>query len=154
DPRLIEEMGVVTCLRAGAVPMRRLGGATVIATCRPDQFAELAQNLPHSFGRPIMAIAPERPLHDALLTSRDRRLVEKAETRLPEQDSCRVWYGQRPRRVLALLLGALALGAVVAPVPVLGALTLLALLTMFATTVLKAASAMVARPSHPARDTT
>ncbi len=144
DARLIEEMGVTACLRSAAVPVRRLGGATVIATARPDAFAGLTRQLPASFGKPVMALCSETALHAAILATRNDRLAARAETRVPEGESARYWYGTQPRR--NLLAGLLILGATGAfvPVAVLTILTVCALLSLVATSALKAAAAWTA----------
>ncbi len=141
DARLIEEMGVTACLRAAAVPVRRLGGATVIATARPDAFAALSRRLPAGFGQPVMALCSETALHDAILATRNRHLAARAETRVPCTESCRHWYGTQPRR--NLLAGMLLLGATAAflPVVILTILTLCGLFSLVATSALKAAAA-------------
>ncbi|WP_372604773.1 glycosyltransferase [Actibacterium sp.] len=149
DPRLVDEMGIATCLREGAVPLRRLGGATVIATCRPDQFDALRTRLPQGFGDAVMAIASERALHEAILATRDQRLAEQAETRLPEAEASRFWYEQRPRNLLAAGLILLLAATITAPGAVLFGLSALAVVTLFATTVLKASAALATRRAPP-----
>ncbi|MHC0053191.1 glycosyltransferase family 2 protein [Actibacterium sp. D379-3] len=142
DPRLIDEIGINTCLDQGVLPVRRLGGATIVATCRPDQFATLRRRLPDSFGDPVMALSSERNLHRAILATRNRRLTQKAETRVAEAESCRYWYAAGPRTTLATGLIVLALLAVLAPVATLSLLTGWAFVTLAATTALKAAAAV------------
>jgi len=50
DPRLMDRLGAETCLRAAVLPWRRVGGATVIATARPDAFQALLPQLTAEFG--------------------------------------------------------------------------------------------------------
>lgn len=143
DPRLIDEMGIETCLRLAAVPVRRMGGATVIATARPEEFEQLSNQLPAGFGEPILALAEERALHEALVQSRNRKLVLKAETRVSSDDSCRFWYGAKPRQVLVAIGLVALLAAIAAPLTTLALATLWAVLSLIATTALKATAAFV-----------
>lgn len=46
DPRLIDTFGPELCLKEAMVPWRRIGGVTLIATARPEQFTRLAADLP------------------------------------------------------------------------------------------------------------
>ncbi|SMX43230.1 glycosyltransferase family 2 protein [Actibacterium lipolyticum] len=142
DPRLIDAMGIDMCLREGAVPVRRLGGATIIATSRPEAFQVLRQKLPKSFGEPIMAFSGERDIHAAILATRNRQLTQKAETRVAEDESCRFWYGATPRNILTMLILGLFCAVLAAPVPTITALTFWALFTLLATTALKCAAAI------------
>lgn len=142
DPRLIDEMGIRTCLEEAALPVRRLGGATIVATARPEAFEALRRRLPDGFGEPVMAFACERDLHRAILATRNRHLTECAETRVAEAESCRFWYGQAPRNILGAGLAVLATAAVLAPTSTLTLLTVWALMTLLATTLLKIAAAV------------
>jgi cellulose synthase/poly-beta-1,6-N-acetylglucosamine synthase-like glycosyltransferase len=150
DPRLIDLMGVKTCLALQAVPLRRLGGATLIATSRPDRFAEIRGALPHSLGRAVLAICDADQLQEALRSMRAAPLARAAETRVPEDVSCRFWYGAAPRYAvgggLLLLLGAL----LAAPVATFAVLTGWAILALAALIVLRAAAVLAAlRPAPP-----
>jgi hypothetical protein len=63
DARLIGDVGAERCLRDGFVPRKRVGAATIIATCRPEVFSKIAKTFPESFGPILMAVAPESALH-------------------------------------------------------------------------------------------
>lgn len=143
DPRLIDAMGAETCLALAAVPIRKLGGATIIATARPDDFHRLAQALPDSFGEPILAFADEKQIHQAIVAARNRKLTRKAETRVDEGDSCRFWYAKGPRRQLLVaaivLFGLMAL----APVTMLSVMLAWGMFTLVLSTALKIAAATV-----------
>ncbi|KCV83296.1 family 2 glycosyl transferase [Actibacterium atlanticum] len=151
DPRLIDELGVETCLKLGVLPVRRMGGATVIATCRPEAFDDVRPSLPSGFGEPILALCDERALHRALVRARNRRLVVKAETRVAEHESCRYWYDARPRQVLVGVALFICVSAVLAPLTTLAALTVWCLITLTACTGLKAFAALThaRRPPPP-----
>lgn len=143
DPRLIDDMGITTCLEQGALPVRRLGGGTLVATARPDAFASLRRLLPDGFGEPVMALTSETALHAAIIETRSRRLTLRAETRVAERESCRFWYGNAPRNMLSAALALPVLAALAAPGATLALLTAWAMLTILATSALKAAAAVV-----------
>ncbi len=152
DPRLIDEMGVNLCLSRGAVPVQRLGGATIVATCRPDEFADLHADLPDSFGDPVMALASERDLHQAILDTRNSKLAAAAETRVAEDESCRFWYNAGPRHAIIAALGLLAVALCLHPVATWAALTIWAVVTLMAATALKLAAAVAVWRGPPAPD--
>ncbi len=137
DPRLIDAVGVETCLQHRIVPWRRIGGATVIVTSRPEDFQRHAQSLPAELRPAVIAVAPEGDLLDALLRLRAARLVHRAETLVPEAESCRTWDGLRFRRQVIAVTGLAAAGLLTAPVAAFAVLSALALLFLGANTVLR-----------------
>lgn len=140
DPRLIDAAGAEYCLRHRLIPWRRVGGATVIVTARPEEFAHRAGELPAALRPALMALAPERDLLDALLALRSRRLVSHAETLVPEAESCRAWDGRRFRRRCLVVLGLTGALAVAAPAATFGALTALAIATLLVNTGIRIAA--------------
>lgn len=144
DARLIDEVGVERCLRDGFVPVARMGGATVVATARPDAFISVRRHLPSHYGEPIMALCSERDVHEAILATRHPQLVAKAETRVAEDESCRFWYQSGPRNILLAGVLAVFLGTLISPVLVISALTFWAVFTLLAGTMLKAAAILAA----------
>ena len=150
DPRLVDRLGAETCLRAAVLPWRRAGGATVIATARPDAFQALLPQLTATFGPCAMALAPERDIHAALLATRQTRLVRKAEAQVPADLSCRGADAARSARVALALLVLLAVGLLLAPVLVLGVLLAWTLVTLLLSQGLKLAALLVMlRPQVP-----
>ena len=85
DARLIDDVGAERCLRDGFVPWKRVGAATIIATCRPEMFGKISKTFPESFGPILMAVAPESALHAALLKTRRKTLVLRAESRVTNE---------------------------------------------------------------------
>ncbi|HDR28001.1 glycosyltransferase family 2 protein [Rhodovulum sp.] len=142
DPRLIDILGVRTCLKKGLLPWRRFAGATLIATAHPNRFEQLAPTLPADLTPAIMVICREDELQQALASCRSEVLAHAAETRVPEQESCRAWLRAGPRTAVLIALAALGLLAALAPLTVLGVLTLWALGWMLAGSLLKAAAAL------------
>lgn len=142
DPRLIDGLGPEFCLAHGLLPWRRIGGATVVVTSRPEDFARARGLLPPEFGPVMMALAPERDIHAALIASRQTALIRKAETRVAAAESCRTLD---PSRATVMIAGAVALtlaGLVTAPGFLLALLTAWAVLTLAAFTGLKAVAAV------------
>lgn len=142
DPRLIDVLGAQDCLGLGLLPWRRVGGATVVATCRPDGFGQHLPALQAAFGPVVMALVAETVLHRAVLNSRCDSLRQLAETRVSAAESCRSTDLAR----LRIWAGGLALGSgaalVLAPVPTLGVLTLWAVAMLLLTMGLKTAAAV------------
>ncbi len=151
DPRLIDRLGPDWCLRQGLLPWRQVGGATVVATARPNDFARIRPELEAQFGTVLMALAAERDLHAALLDTRQSALNIRAETLVPERESCRMWDGDRLRRLgLWAVLPVLAM-LVLAPGLPLAVLLGWTALTLVAATGLKLAAA-IAELRHRHRD--
>lgn len=152
DPRLMDRLGAETCLRQAVLPWRRVGGATVIATARPDAFQALLPQLTATFGPCAMALAPERDIHAALLATRQTRLVRRAEAQVPADLSCRGADAGRSARAALLLLVLLAAGLMLAPLLVLGALLAWTIFTLVLAQGLKLAALLVMlRPPAPPR---
>ena len=138
DARLVDLVGPERCLAEGAVPWRRIGALTVVATARPEDFARLRRDLAPVLGPCIMAIASQRAILTAIAATRHVRLVRKAETRTAPDESCRglgspgtafyVWAG------IALLSGLI----LAAPTQMFAVFAVWAILTLALTTGLKA----------------
>ncbi len=150
DARLVDALGADFCLKHAVLPWRRVGAATVIATARPDGFARLRRDLPAGYGPVIMALAPERAIHAAILAARQTALIRRAETRTAPEESCRTLDGRTAARLglgLLLSLGALAL---ISPGLAFLPLFLWAVLTVALCTALKVA-AFASELSHQRR---
>ncbi|SPH18495.1 Beta-monoglucosyldiacylglycerol synthase [Defluviimonas aquaemixtae] len=139
DARLLDSLGAEFCLSHGVLPWRRIGGAVVLATSRPEEFAATRAALPPGLGPVIMALAPERDIHEALIAARQTALVRKAETRVAEADSCRSQDGTRAAHRALILLTLCAAGLLAAPMAVFALAALWAVVTLTATTGLKLA---------------
>ena len=149
DPRLIDQLGAVRCLRDGVLPWRSAGGATVIVTANPESFRRHRDGLTAIFGPLVMAVAPARQIEEAVLRTHGQTLALGAETRVGADESCRSfdWASLRAH----LLVGASTMtgAAVLWPAIVLSALTVVALLTMMSFTALKIAAGFAARRPAP-----
>lgn len=142
DARLADRLGAEFCLAHGLLPWRRIGGATVVATARPEDFAPARAALPAGFGPVVMALAPERDIHAALIAMRQTTLARKAETRVPEGESCRALDMGRGAGLVAGGLGLITAGLVALPGLAFGLLAVWAVLTLVAFSGLKAAALM------------
>lgn len=142
DPALIDALGAADCLRLGLVPWRQAGGATVVATSRPEDFARLRPRLERDLGPVLMAIAPASAVETAVHARRGPRLALAAENRVAEAESARGW-GQAETLALPVFAGLLALTlAWLAPLGFLRALLGLALLALALSTLLKLAAGL------------
>ena len=140
DPRLIEAAGLERCLALRLLPWRRIGGAVVVVTARPEEFGRHADLLGALFGRTVMALAPERDVLEALVAQGSARLVRRAETRVAEAESSRLWDGRRFRVWILSLFAALAALFLVAPGAAFAGLTGLALLALTGNLAVRAAA--------------
>ncbi|WP_246831301.1 glycosyltransferase family 2 protein [Pseudotabrizicola formosa] len=144
DPRLVDHLGAVDCLRSSMLPWRNVGGATVIATAEPEDFAMHRARLTALFGPVVMAITSRTALQQAVLALRGPQLVRAAESRVPASESCRS-FGSAP-----LLLPTLATVALVAalslawPMALLWLVTGWTFVTLLALTLLKAGAGLAA----------
>ena len=142
DPRLIDEVGVEMCLAHGFVPWKRMGARRVIATSRPEQFDQIIALLPPGYGDALMALAPPSALNAALIRARHMSLIERAETRVPSQESCRDFNTRRAARMLGMIALATVLFATLAPTAFLFILFGWALLSLIAGSAMKLAAAL------------
>lgn len=152
DVRLIDELSPARCVREGVVPWKRIGGATVFATCRPQKFAEFCRSLPPGYGRAMMALAPEKEIQNALLSMRRRTLTTLAETRVTADQSCRGWHSGAIGRVIIGAALLLLIAMITAPQATFLALCIWAILALMANTALKVTAALAAlRPPKPGK---
>lgn len=109
DPRLIDAVGASDCLRYGLVPWRRVGGVTVVALSRPEEFRRLRPMLEARLGPISAGLAPERAIVAAVHVWRGPMLAKAAENRVSAAESCRGWPKlYRAPRVLTGLVAGLA----------------------------------------------
>lgn len=153
DPRLIDAVGASLCLAEGIVPWRRVGGVTFVATARPDLFAALLPRLPADFGTVRMLLCSETAAREAILKHRRTLLIRQAEMRVPAQESCRTRNERRFGRIAVGVIALAGLGALLAPIMVLAALTFWAVLALVASMGLKLLSFQaILRQTRQARD--
>ncbi len=144
DPRLIDQFGAINCLRAGVLPWRNAGAATVIIAANPAAFRASRAQLEQTFGKVIPAIAPADVIEAAILSQRGAQLDQAARHRVVDAESCRNWGSTTlPFRVaVACILFAAACWF--APTALFAGLTLWAIVTLALATALKTAAAISA----------
>lgn len=150
DPRLIEQLGPVTCLEDKLVPLQRLGGTTLVCTARPEDFHHHLPRLEHLFGPVAMALAPPAAVEGAVLAASGAGLAQAAETCVAAQESCRSYRAENMRLPVGAGLAILVTAAVLWPGQVCLALALIALTATLGFTGLKIAAA-VATLTQPLR---
>ena len=149
DPRLVDALGADLCLAEGIVPWRRVGGVTFIATARPEDFEAL--RLPESFGPVRMLLCTETAARDAILAQRRTALIRQAEMRVAPQESCRTRNERRTGQIAIALMALATLGLTFAPLAMLAALTLWAVLALMASSLLKLLSFRAILRQHAER---
>ncbi len=140
DAHLIQSMGARACLRYRAVPVKRLGGATLMATSQPESFADLQEIVPESFGDLVLVTASQPDIERAITTCCGAYLSSRAEQEVAEHESCRFWYDGSPRRVVLWAAGTLALAGILFPLTTFLALFGWAFITLIAMTMFKLAA--------------
>ena len=89
DPELSGLLDPEFCLLHGVLPWMRIGETVVLATARPDQFETLITRLPADVGPVIMAVMLEADIHAEVAERHGAALAQRAETLVPQDESCR-----------------------------------------------------------------
>jgi cellulose synthase/poly-beta-1,6-N-acetylglucosamine synthase-like glycosyltransferase len=155
DIRLVEAYGLERCLRTGILPWRKADGHVIVATARPEQFAEQRPELEALFGPVRMAITGELELHRAILNDHPRVLAARAETRVPAAESCRDYSPRASPKILIAAATMLAGLVLLAPVLAFFIFAGLSILILALNTALKLTVAirhLAARPEEPEDD--
>ncbi|MGB0960412.1 MAG: glycosyltransferase family 2 protein [Halocynthiibacter sp.] len=122
-----------------AILWRKVDGTTLIATASPDKAPHLFSGLPDDFGPAALTITTQSAIHEAYLRHPMPAMVARAETRVPEDLSCRTWNAPRLKKImLSLLIGAFVC-LITFPEIFITALTLWLVVTLVATVFLKIA---------------
>lgn len=109
-PLTVRALGIEFCLAEGIVPLAGRDGRILLATARPERFADIAPRL--DLGALEMALIAPSTAEAAILSVADEAMAQRAEMRTPEPLSCRGFDGVG-RRALILLAG-LVLALIVA----------------------------------------
>jgi glycosyltransferase XagB len=155
DQRLAEQIDPDLCLSEACIPWRRIGGATIIATARPDDFERLCTKLAPLEGPFLPALATERQIHAALTGLRGTDMIRRAETRVPAADSCRGHDPAATGRFMAAVLAGLGTASCLYPGATVTHLIAWSVVTLILTSGLKLAAfaAELLRPKVPVADT-
>lgn len=141
DRSLVAQYGPTSCLQNQLMPWRQIGGATVVLTTRPDQFARHQPDLETVFGPLRIAVTTEDQLNRSITTQFRAQLVTCAETRVAADESCRGWNSRLASVFGVMLLSGLLFLTHHAPGIVFGVLTAWAVLLLVLNTALKAVAA-------------
>ena len=155
DPTLAPLLDPVTCLAQGVLPWRIApDGAILVATARPETFADVVVSLPAPLHRARPVLTDPAGLEAAVARQWRNDLSAAALTRVPAGESCRNWPGPTRFRLAFLVTGLLALGTLVLayPVAVFAALALWAGATLVVAALHKTAAVMafLTRPAPQA----
>lgn len=148
DPRLIERLGPRRCLALGVLPLRAVGGQVLVALARPSEWPRHEAEVTAALGPVRLSHAPLPAIQQAIATACGLHLRLLAEARVPEAVSARRWRGLSGWRAPAVA-GLLALLVWAAPLAVLALLLGWLVLTLAATTLLRAAALALALRRPP-----
>jgi cellulose synthase/poly-beta-1,6-N-acetylglucosamine synthase-like glycosyltransferase len=147
DPSLIDDLGASFCLVERILPLRRMGGATLIAAAHPDSFVRHHHRLAEVFGQVLPSLAPSSQIEARILAARGPALAQAAETTVAQDLSCRTY--RKPSRATLWLLGVAGVLAILAMKPLFLALAILAVLTLTLSTGLKLAALIASLRACP-----
>ena len=155
DTALIARIDAASCLAEHWLPWRRIGAKTVIVCAYPEDFPALRARLTPLFGALVLALAPRRVIAAQVLARAGTALARRAETLLPEADSCRNFSPRRTYAPLCAFAALMGAGVIAAPSIAALALLSLALALSYGQTLLKLAALLAAlrRPAPPAPPT-
>ncbi|SFR03501.1 glycosyltransferase family 2 protein [Poseidonocella sedimentorum] len=149
-PRLIERVDPSVMQKVGFVPWSRVGGLTVIATAYPERLEAILEALPDDLKPAILAVTPVTTLEEVLRRFCGETLARRAETRVPEEVSCRTMQDNSRFAGLfaAITVGALIAALVYQPVITFTALASVASVSLLFSTLLKIAAFTAALTSR------
>lgn len=104
---LARQMTPHMALQYRALPWKRVGSVTLIATARPEAIDDLIRILPPEMGPCLFAVVTDAALDARLADLHGERLARGAECQVPRDLSCRLWHGQAAT-VLAIVVLAMA----------------------------------------------
>lgn len=154
DTALLSQLDAATCLAGHWVPWRRIGASTVIVCAYPEDFTALRPMLSQIFGTVVLALAPRRLIEAQIMARAGAALARRAETLLPDRDSCRNFSPRRTYGPLCALAAIIGAGILAAPLTAAFALLCFALALAYSQTVLKLVALLAGlrrAPAPPAR---
>ena len=134
-------LGAARCIELGVAPWRRMGKKTMIVAPTREAFDAALPELKAHYPAPQLAIAPREDIMLAVARQNQRTLATRAESRVDPNDSCRSLGLPNWPQLALLSATVLLIGTLIAPTLALGLLTGWALLTLFATLILKVLAA-------------
>ncbi|PVA06532.1 glycosyltransferase family 2 protein [Thalassorhabdomicrobium marinisediminis] len=158
DPRLVRRFGTQACLKHRVLPWRDSAGRVTVLAASAEDFLRVRDALTVIFGTVHLAITTNSALDRALARVCRRTLMQNAELRTPEVESCRGWNTRSAMFWGVAVLTLIALAAHLWLVPTVLLLCGWAIFTLFLNTLLKCAAAILhlsprrARASLPLSD--
>ena len=150
DATLAARLPACLCLRYHVLPWLAVGNTLLVATNRPDRFAQLRACMGPQGATLIPVFADHHQIQTHLGRLYGTEFAHRAATRVPARDSCRGWEARQGHRSVSarLMAAAFLFSLILAPMAVLAALILCAVITLAMSTVLKAA-ALIAQSRPP-----
>ncbi|MFZ3580769.1 glycosyltransferase family 2 protein [Loktanella sp. DJP18] len=149
DRALVGRYGVARAMTHTVLPWRQVGNCTLVLAPCYDTFLRHRTGLEDALGPVRMALCTTDQITSVLARAFGADLVQRAETRLPASQSSRGWR-TGPAMVLSMLLvSALAITAVTAPVTLLSVLSIIAVALLVLTGTIKAAAALIGSGPDP-----
>ncbi len=147
DPRLAALRPSRFWLWHRVIPWKRQGGRLLVATNRPDRFWQVRAGLAQDCPDLVPVMAGEAAITSAIARHFARPLAQAAQTRVAARFSCRSWKRQRPGLAMVAALALVAM-AVLAPMWLLGALSIAAIVTLLLFSALKLIGFVAHLASH------
>ncbi|WP_147125481.1 glycosyltransferase [Shimia ponticola] len=148
DPRLIDILGAQRAIQLGIVPWQRAGKAVLVAAPTRRAFQRALPELRRRFGQVLLVIAPRSQIVTSIAQVRKMRLTRKAETLVPALQSCRSLSLPNWQAVTIVFAAVTLSLCLIAPGVAFAILTGIALTTLVASMLLKAA-AVLSELRHP-----
>ena len=142
DPRGIDALGWSFILQHHVLPLVPKGALTPVACASPETFDALQDTLTAKLGHVAYCNATKETISAAACRVRGGLHVARAENCAPKSESCRDWSGLRAALISVVFLAALGGLAFLWPAATLLVLTFWTVLTLCATTGLRAAAAL------------
>jgi glycosyltransferase XagB len=144
DRQLVAKLGAADCLAQSILPWGHMGSAVVILASDRETFERHRLRLEQTFGKVVPALAAREAIEAAILALSGPLLDHQARHRVPENASCRDLMKNGARLSAVAILFSVALAASVYPQVLLLVVTLWAILTLIAATLLKTAATIAA----------
>ncbi|MEM1235936.1 MAG: glycosyltransferase family 2 protein [Pseudomonadota bacterium] len=142
DGRLVDAFGPDAAIKSRVVPWKRLGAATLVVAPSQHEFRSALPQLRRHFSNPQLAIAPLAGIGSAITRLRHQVLARQAEHRVESIHSCRSLRLRGWPAIGVIAIACLILVFCMAPVSSFSTFLGWALLTLFASTGLKATAAI------------
>lgn len=130
SPQLVDLLGVSFCLRHKIIPIKRIGGAVLVALAKPSSIKELRVFLSKKLGSIAFVMATQSDIDQAVLSLYGSKLAYKAETKVSPFESCRDLVNRRLLFWLTAILAGVMAFLWLAPAILLTGVTLWAALTL------------------------